>query len=489
MKILFQRSVLVLLLFISSTLFAVPKLTAVLVIADEYEDAEMNNIAESVRRDLGTVGGLLNVLEKRNLYQVNKIVLKGKDATEQKVKSTISSLSISPDDIFMVYFSGHGGMDSKGTFLVTREGAFLYRVDLENAVKSKNARLKILITDACSNDIEGIAAARSFRTSRSSLDGKFDEIYKKLFGEYQGFMSLSASSEGEYAWSDDNYGGYFTYYFIKEGLTKSPANTWDEIFNSSRQKVVQMFNRMPADQRNELKAEGIDSQTPKAYSLPIGKNGAAPPPVKPTPTTPDVQPVTAKISIINNTSKSINYYLEVYASDGETIADESEGLLSAGKTLQLSKVSVLYFDSGSEEIGYEIGTGDYEFKSAKWGGLDLYPAGGVEEYDEYQPYSSAELSSIVVGTWEFELPDESVYFEFFSDGTYEIFDYDEYLIDEGTWDLFEEELDGEIYYTLELTGEDGYIDEYDFYTEDGYMLELLALDGESEEVSFLYAVD
>ena len=489
-------------LIFASSLLAVPKLTAILVIADEYEDADMNNIAESVRRDMGTMGGLLNVLEKRNLYQVNKIVLKGKNATTQKVQSAISSVSLSSDDIFIVYFSGHGGMDSRGTFIVTSESNFLYRNELENQIKNKTARFKILITDACSNDIEGIAAARSFKTSRSSLEGKYDEIYKTLFSGYSGFLSLSASSEGEYAWSDDNYGGYFTYYFVKEGLTKGPSDNWNDIFTTSRQKVVQMFNRMPADQRNELRQEGINSQTPKAYSLPVGKNGIVPPPpppvkdpsydpppTKPDPSKPIGQAEYASISIKNNTQSAVNYYVEVYSSDGETLLDEDEGTISGGNKLNFSYVSVIYFDNGTEEIGYEIGSGNYTFKATKWGAVDLFPDNDVEEYDDYEPYSASELSAVLIGVWEYELPDESVYFEFYDDGTYEIFDYDDYLIDSGDWDLFEESIDGEIYYTLSLITEDGYEDEYDFYTEDGYMIELLCLSSDSDEVSFLYATE
>lgn len=485
MKKSISKYLIVILFLFIVNLEAAPKLTAILIIVDDYEDAELNNISESVKRDLGTIGGLLNILEKRNLYKVNKIVLRGKDATSQKVKSAINSAATSPDDIFMVFFSGHGGMDSKGTFVVTREGNNLYRSDLEKAVKGKNARLEILITDACSNEVEEIATARSLKTSRSSMEGKFDEIYKKLFGDYEGFMSLSASSEGEYAWSDDNYGGYFTYYFFKEGLTKNPASTWNEIFSSSRQKVVQMFNRMPSEQRNQLMSEGINSQTPKAYSLPVNKNSVTPPqPVKPQST-----PLTTSISILNNTNKTIKYFVEVYSSDGNSLINESEGKLSAGKSLKLSENSVIYFEAGNEEVGYELESGSYVFKSTSWGYVDLFPEEENESYNEYEYYTTNELTDIMIRVWEFELTDEYVYFEFYEDGTYDLTDYQDYIIDEGSWDLYEEKYEGEVYHILSLTDSEGIKDEYYIYTEDGYMIELIAADDVNGKVEFLYAFE
>ena len=373
-------------------------------------------------------------------------------------------------------------MDSRGTFLVTREGTNLYRSDIEKYVKDSKARLKILITDACSNDVEGIAVARSLRTSKSSKDGKYDTIYKKLFGEYSGFMNLSASSEGEYAWSDDNYGGYFTYYFIKEGLLKEPANNWNEIFASSRQKVVQMFNRIPSEQRTELRSEGINSQTPKAYSLPVLKSGAANTEI---PVPPKKE--NAIINIKNTTKKTIEYFVEVESNDGKQVLESFSKKVSSGKSLSLSKECVIYFSDGNEEIGYEIGEGSYVFKTTKNGLIDLFPEGQTAEISDN--YTAGEISSILVGLWEYDTPNEDLYAEFYDDGSFEIFDEQDYVVDQGDWEVYEEIFEGEVYFTLSLLSDDGFLSEYDIFNEDDYMIEMLPLEGDSDALSFLYSTE
>ena len=482
MKIFKTLKLILIILFILSSTYALPKLSAILIIVDEYEDSEMNNISESVKRDLGTMGGFLNIIEKRNLYTVNKIILKGKDATRTKIQNQLKSINASSEDIILVYFSGHGGMDSRGTFLVTREGTNLYRSDIEKYVKDSKARLKILITDACSNDVEGIAVARSLRTSKSSKDGKYDTIYKKLFGEYSGFMNLSASSEGEYAWSDDNYGGYFTYYFIKEGLLKEPANNWNEIFASSRQKVVQMFNRIPSEQRTELRSEGINSQTPKAYSLPVLKSGAANTEI---PVPPKKE--NAIINIKNTTKKTIEYFVEVESNDGKQVLESYSKKVSSGKSLSLSKECVIYFSDGNEEIGYEIGEGSYVFKTTKNGLIDLFPEGQTAEISDN--YTAGEISSILVGLWEYDTPNEDLYAEFYDDGSFEIFDEQDYVVDQGDWEVYEEIFEGEVYFTLSLLSDDGFLSEYDIFNEDDYMIEMLPLEGDSDALSFLYSTE
>lgn len=198
---------------------AVPVMKAIIVIVDDYVEKANNNISKSVKKDYATVSKFLEVLNTKNIVKVEKQVIMGKEATLTNVNKAISSLSCGPNDILFFYFSGHGGMrGGKRTILFLRnEDDELYRDELENKFTNKQAKFKIIITDACSSPVDGIRfSSRSYKAKGSANNPQIDAIYRKLFTGYTGMMSISASSPDEYAWSDDETGGYFTNYFINE---------------------------------------------------------------------------------------------------------------------------------------------------------------------------------------------------------------------------------------------------------------------------------
>jgi hypothetical protein len=169
-----------------------------------------------------------------------------------------------------------------------------------------------------------MAVARSIsRAAKDAQEGKYDAYYKSLFWNYEGTMHLSASSDGEFAWSDDYYGGYFTYYFVKEGIIKNPSMRWEDVFKGAKDKTLQAFNRIPATERSTLAKSGIKSQTPKSYAMPSLKKGTTAA-TTPTKTTPTVTPTATKpsncqgsILIRNASGKAISVTLD-YNKDNET---------------------------------------------------------------------------------------------------------------------------------------------------------------------------
>ncbi len=443
---------------------AKPKLSAVIITVDQYDDAESNNIAESVRIDFGALNNFLNIIEKRNLFTVERKLLKGNSTGYANIIREINNISTGNDDIILVYFSGHGGMDSKGTFVVTKEGELFYRKDIEKILNSKSARLKILLTDACSNSIDGITLARSFRSSRSAMDGQNDAAYKKLLGSYKGLLNISASSEGEYAWSDDNMGGFFTYYFIKEGLTKGASDRWDELFNKAKTKVMQTYNQMPSDQRTQLASEGINNQTPKAYSLPSLVGSSL------TTITPEPIQINASIKIMNKTGKTISYYYdENYFESGPSNKELKKLSISSNKTISLNKLGAIYFNSGIEEIGYELEEGNFYFQEDRYGKVDLIME-GLED-DVIQTDFSTEL----IADWIYDIDNQFAYLSFYEDNSFEVYSEDDELIDDGEWEIQTENIDGETYSTLILSYPDGVEVFYDVANEDEYSIKLTLL--------------
>ena len=136
------------LLFIGTVLSAEQLLTmkAVLIICDDYISAENNAIADGVKRDRAIVEKFLDRLKERKIVKVETTVLNGKKASTVNVKRTIGNLKTGNNDILMVYFSGHGGMEKNKTFLFFTDDESISRDELESIIKNKNTIENITVS-------------------------------------------------------------------------------------------------------------------------------------------------------------------------------------------------------------------------------------------------------------------------------------------------------------------------------------------------------
>jgi Caspase domain len=427
----------------------------ILVICDNYVSPENNGIAQSVRVDMGTMTQLFNALERRNIVKIEKTVLQGTKATMANIRSSMKNLQAGSDDIVLFYFSGHGGMKNGKTFLFTADEQELLRSEVEASFNAKPARLKMIITDACSNDVDGLAATRSLSQSGQKIDaGEFDAVYKELFLNYQGMMHISASSEGEYAWSNDNFGGFFTYHFVKEGLIKKPVGDWQVIFKNAKDKTSQMFLRMPSDQRAQLAKEGVKNQTAKAFAMPKlkGENVANNTDNQVSNDKPNNNLPSGKtegtITVDNYTNKVVNFYIDNNPSNAASW-DESKiknMSVEAGKSVVINqRYAVVGFSTGGEETYYELENGNYFFAIDESKVLDLFYKEKEINAQNHQTVSQTDYTKLLLGSWEWEdaATEEMVLTSFSRNNTF----IDKYPTESvgGKWQIVREKLEGKDY--------------------------------------------
>jgi len=432
---------------------ATVNIKAVLVICDHYVTPENNLIAQSLRVDLGTISQVLDVLQKRNIAKVDKIVLQGTKATKANILSTINTLQSGSNDVIFYYFSGHGLMEKGKTYMLTADEQNLGRAEVESIINAKNARLKMLITDACSNAVDGMTASRSINKSGQKIEsGAFDEIYRDLFLGYQGMMHLSASTEGELAWSNDNFGGFFTYHFFKEGLIKKPVSDWNAIFNDAKDKTSQMFMRMSAEERSQLAKEGVKNQTAKAFSMPKLKTGSTnipppPPPIKTQqPTTPAI-PV-GNIMIYNYSGDNIQFVVdnnnpnEVWKE--AKVKQWSVGVKKISSIKQ--KYATIGYNFKGQDYYFDLEEGNYFFAIDGNGSLELFYKDDHINESNFTSVTTIDFQSFFLGEWEWddEASGEVVSTTFIPDIFTDIYD-DETYDQSGSWVTRKQEIDGLIY--------------------------------------------
>jgi hypothetical protein len=420
---------------------ATVNIKAVLVICDHYITPENNLIAQSLRVDLGTVNQLLDILEKRKIATVQKTVLQGTKATLANIRSTMNALQAGPNDVIFYYFSGHGLMEKGKTYMLTADEKNLGRSEIEGIMNSKNARFKMLITDACSNDIDGLTASRSISKGNQQIDaGLFDEVYKDLFNGYKGMMHLSASTEGELAWSNDHFGGFFTYHFFKEGLVKKPINDWTKIFADAKDKTSQMFMRMPAEQRSELAKQGVTNQTAKAFSLPTSqKVNNNPQPVK------TQTPAAGKINLYNYTGYDVYFYADYnHPSYAWTPSNVQQMTLNANRytTIPIAAATVGYNYKGKEYY-FNLENGDYFFAFDENGILDLfYKESGINETN-FNSVAIIDFNQLFLGHWVWEdVKTGQMMFTSFDNNHFVDTNPDTDTVEGGSWFTRKQEIDG-----------------------------------------------
>ena len=206
-------------------------------------DADLS-IGSAMKRDKQHVEELLTWVDR--VYDVEKTVYLSSryETRASAVLRWILNVRPSRDDVVFVYYGGHGGMVShtyRETFLNLTDRK-LYRYELADALEKVSCRLKMLITDACSNaPLPPVASSYATETvSKRHI--------KDLFGQHEGFLHLSAASEGQYAWCHKALGSFFTVVLMELISDLSDINgdkfvEWEEVFALTKTVTEELFDQ------------------------------------------------------------------------------------------------------------------------------------------------------------------------------------------------------------------------------------------------------
>ena len=194
----------------------------------------------------------------------------------QQVVAWLQNLQPNADDTILIYYNGHGKIGSYETHNLIFDEMFMDTLDrgkLSETLKQKPARLRMLITDTCSETVD--AEDIEFRGFARTRERKHNYM-EDLFLTHAGFLDITAASPGEVAIGHPDVGGHFTYALFTHGCAPGADKnnddfiTWQEAFDTAGIETDKLFKQASKELSEVLgtRTNQQRTQQPVAYSLP-----------------------------------------------------------------------------------------------------------------------------------------------------------------------------------------------------------------------------
>ena len=129
--------------------------------------------------------------------QLKTQLILGKDVTPDNVLGVIAKLPVKNNDTLVVLYSGHGQMEDGHKHVLTFHHGDLPRQRLLDAMRAKDPRLMVLLTDCCSAGVAGRSVAKPYEP-QAMKDGEVMEWspVNSLFLRHHGLVDLTAAEPG-----------------------------------------------------------------------------------------------------------------------------------------------------------------------------------------------------------------------------------------------------------------------------------------------------
>lgn len=243
---------------------AASKTKLILLIAANTNDPTIGN---GCREDMGAVRELFKILSRDMDFNFIELVVQGKDYGKENIVGAIDLLTPGDNDIVVFYYTGHG-------FSYEKDAAKKYpqidlrslpasdKIDVINAhtenladifelVKSKGARLNIVIGDCCNSFID--FKRKSAGDNSGMLKDKTAPIVinkktcEAMFCDYTASILVAAADKGQFAVSDEKLGSLFTFSFyknlkklLKKEIDKSEGLPWEKLLEDTTSNAFEL---------------------------------------------------------------------------------------------------------------------------------------------------------------------------------------------------------------------------------------------------------
>ncbi len=222
------------------------------IVVANTEDAR---IGVSVKKDVTNIYSELKDVSVFLNLPLNYVEISGTKFGKANVETALDNLKPGPNDIVIFYYSGHGYSNDQLAYpqFDLRQSRFdditvatLNVSDVYNRIKAKNARLNIIISDCCNSSLGTLKPeGKSFALTTKSLLSWDKSFCHNLFMNSKGSILATAAKKGQYAYGNNDVGGYFTSNLItsmEKYLSKFQGTTpsWEKIIAEAQTTTVSL---------------------------------------------------------------------------------------------------------------------------------------------------------------------------------------------------------------------------------------------------------
>ncbi len=182
--------------------------------------------------------------------------ISGNKYSLKAVKDELKKLDPEPNDIVIFYYSGHGFrkpedrrpypyLDLRSKTDTAKKSYLVNSLNIEDiydTIKKKGARFNLVLGDCCNNLVTQTNKTGDpiSESKDAGLDWSEDNV-KKLFLERQSILA-TAAQEGQLATGNNNFGGFFSYFFMKameDNFSILKKNiSWKQILDQAKIKTT-----------------------------------------------------------------------------------------------------------------------------------------------------------------------------------------------------------------------------------------------------------
>jgi len=215
-------------------------------------------IGYSVQKDVINITSQIKDVAIFLNLPLNLVEISGTKFGKAGVETALNNLKPGTNDIVIFYYSGHGYSNDRNANeqypqFDLRQSRFddvlvatLNASEVLTKIKSKNARLNLVITDCCNSSLGLLKPeGKNFALTTKSLMSWEKSYCYDLFMKSKGTVIATAAKKGQYAYGNTDVGGYFTSNLIismEKYLSKFQTSTptWQEIIAEAQTTTVSL---------------------------------------------------------------------------------------------------------------------------------------------------------------------------------------------------------------------------------------------------------
>ncbi len=215
-------------------------------------------IGYSVQKDVINITSQIRDVATFLKIPLNLVEISGAKFGKAGVETALNNLKAGTNDIIIFYYSGHGYSNDKNAEEAypqfdLRQSRFddvlvatMNASEVLNKIKTKNARLNLVITDCCNSSLGLLKPeGKTFALTTKSLMTWEQSYCYDLFMKSKGSVIATAAKKGQYAYGNSDVGGYFTSNlttalekYMSKFQTSTP--TWQEIIAEAQTTTVSL---------------------------------------------------------------------------------------------------------------------------------------------------------------------------------------------------------------------------------------------------------